>query len=448
MKSPNRPRLILVDDNIRNTSGHYFELATLMLGGARRLGYQPVLAPHHAFDQPHAVDSSWQLIPTFRTRRLVDWSLGVDGHSTTRRDLNGKPIGGTSFQKAWHRITDQIGRRQRRPTAMLRQWSSDLVALLTRLKPTSSDVLLINTGEDFALLALAAAMRRIDCPPLRIDFTFHFAIDGSKPADAESRRKHFGRQVNACVKLLRPHQIHFHATTDTLATQIRHCDVRRAVTAIPYPTRPCKILNRDGLPIKAVLAGLPRREKGRHAISDLLTALEASSLKSDRFRISMQTPKHGWEKLVPPALQRAYQESAQGENQGPLEVMTSHLTTAEYHRWLDTADVGLFLYQPDRYVARASGVLLEMMARGVPVIVPDRCWLADQVRAAGGHRSIGFIYQDRSEIPSLLDQFATRRGEISQRARTHAHVIATRHDAVNTLRVMGLADFIQAKQVA
>ena len=85
---------------------------------------------------------------------------------------------------------------------------------------------------------------------------------------------------------------------------------------------------------------------------------------------------------------------------------------------------GLFLYDPDRYVARCSGVLLEMLARGVPVIVPDKCWLADQLRLAGGHRSIGFIYQDRSEIPDLMRQFAKRRGEIKQRSVKYAATIA------------------------
>lgn len=448
MTSSNKPRLILVDDNIRNTGGHYCELATLLLGGAQQLGFQPVIAANREFDQPETIDDSWQLIPTFATRRLVDWSLGIDGDSTTVRDIQGKPIGGSALQNTWNRITDQLARPPRRPTAMLRQWSSDLVDLLTKLKPTSSDVLLVNTGDDFTLLALAAAMQRLDCPPLRIDFTFHFALYDSKDADSKSRLKDFSRQVNACIKILHRHQLRFHATTDALAKQIRESGVRKSVTTIPYPTRSCPIAKCDGTPIKAVLAGLPRREKGRAAISGLLSGLEQTLLKTNRYQVSMHMPEQGWEKMVPPALHRAYQKASQGNHQGPLEVMTSYLTTDQYHTWLDTADAGLFLYAPDRYVARCSGVLLEMMARGVPVIVPDRCWLAEQVRAAGGHRSIGFIYQDRSEIPSLLDQFAARRDEIVQRARRHASVTATRHEATNTLRVMGLADHIEAKQVA
>jgi hypothetical protein len=307
--------------------------------------------------------------------------------------------------------------------------------------------LLVNTADDFAVLALAAAMSQVDCPPLRIDIVFHFAIYATGQPDVQSRLGHFGRQVQASLKLLHPHDVHLHATTDSLANQVRHADLR-PVTSIPYPTRSCSVRRQQGWPLKAVLAGLPRREKGRENILDLLTALETSLLKSKRFRVSMHMPANGWQAIVPPSLHPTYEKAVQDQCDGPLEVMTENLTTDQYHRWLDTADVGLFLYKPERYVARCSGVLLEMMARGVPVIVPDRCWLADQVRAAGGHRSIGFIFQDPSEIPGLLEQFAARSDEVSQRARQHAQVIAARHDPTNTLAVMGLADHIATKQVA
>lgn len=137
-----------------------------------------------------------------------------------------------------------------------------------------------------------------------------------------------------------------------------------------------------------------------------------------------------------------------GESGRPLEIITSKLSTETYHQWLSTADLGLFLYEPTRYVARCSGVLLEMMARGVPVIVPDHCWLANQVRLAGGHRSIGFIYQDRGEIPDLMRQFAKRRDEIRSRAKAYAAAIGERHDGRNSLLAMGIQSAGQRQSAA
>ena len=120
--------------------------------------------------------------------------------------------------------------------------------------------------------------------------------------------------------------------------------------------------------------------------------------------------------------------------------------SGSHHRWLDTADVGLFLYEPSRYVARCSGVLLEMFIRGVPVIVPDHCWLADQIRAAGGDGSVGFIYESIDQIPSLLDQMHHEYEAIRWRARHHAMAIAKRHRGTNTLIQMGIRPAAQASR--
>jgi hypothetical protein len=37
------------------------------------------------------------------------------------------------------------------------------------------------------------------------------------------------------------------------------------------------------------------------------------------------------------------------------------------------------LYDADQYYARCSGVMVEMLKAGVPVIVPAACWMAEQI---------------------------------------------------------------------
>jgi len=50
-----------------------------------------------------------------------------------------------------------------------------------------------------------------------------------------------------------------------------------------------------------------------------------------------------------------------------------------YLKWIQSADIGLFLYDSRRYYTRCSGVLIEMLACGNPVIVPAGCWLSRQI---------------------------------------------------------------------
>ncbi|TWU50989.1 hypothetical protein Poly51_42820 [Rubripirellula tenax] len=439
------PRLILVDDNIRNVGGHFFELATLLLGGAQSLGLGCVMATHESFDAPGSVPKSWAVVPKFGTRRMVRWSMGVDGNSHVTRDRIGNPVGGSFVENARTRLSDWMNPPAKRPRRMIAQWVDDFCGLIAQVKPTASDTILINTGDDFVMLALAAALEQIELPPMRIDILFHFALYDDETPNRADRLKRIGSQMRSSIVATSPHKVHIHATTTALADQLRETDLGVPVNTISYPTRKRAVEKPlDRLPVKAVLAGLPRAEKGRDAIAALITGIEKSLLKTGRIQLSMQMPAEKWQSMIPATLHRNYEKAASAAESGevcdgPLEVMTSNLSTSDYHHWLDTADLGLFLYEPKRYVARCSGVLLEMLARGVPVIVPDRCWLADQVRLAGGHRSIGFIYQDRSEIPELMRQFVKRRAEIHARSIEHARVIARRHSGENVLREMGLA---------
>ena len=119
--NPAKPRLILVDDNIRDRGGHYFELASLLLDGAERLGYQCVLGTNRDFDQVRVDGRSWQVHRVFGTRRMVRWSLGVDGHSKVARDLDGRPIGGNAMANLATRARDMVGPTDKRPGQMIAQ---------------------------------------------------------------------------------------------------------------------------------------------------------------------------------------------------------------------------------------------------------------------------------------------------------------------------------------
>lgn len=198
-------RVILVDDNIRGVGGHYFELATLLLTGAQQLGYQPVLATHAGFGEPKAVDPSWRLHNVFHTRRLVRWSIGVDGNSRYERDLSGKTNGARGLQRLWAKTNDFLVPPAKRPQKMLQQWADDLCRLLQKEKPTPRDSLLINTGDDFAMLALATAMKRANIAPMRIDVIFHFALYESNQPDRTERLRQLGRQVRSSLDALKPH---------------------------------------------------------------------------------------------------------------------------------------------------------------------------------------------------------------------------------------------------
>ncbi|EMI17356.1 hypothetical protein RMSM_05729 [Rhodopirellula maiorica SM1] len=449
-------RLLLFDDNIRSIGGHFLELATLLMEGASELGYTTRLATHQSFDGFDAVDAKIQIERGFRARRMIHWSLGVDGRSKVRRGIDGANIGGSKWQNAWQNLRDPLSRPDRRPAVMLERWSADFLELLRRWDATGHDTLLINTADDFVMLALARALKQLPADdPLTIHIVFHFAVFDSQTS--LSQRQQFGDQVNDAMKQMGPHHIHLHATTASLSKQLGEVGV--VANAIPYPTRyrAPRFRNSDSQRYKIVLAGTPRAEKGRSVIPAMLSKIHAPHLASGRYQMSMQMPAKRWKRMIPKSMQATYERTlaAKTSTTEPItdsyfEITSSDMPAEKYHQWLDTADVGLFLYDASRYVARCSGVLLEMFIRGVPVVVPDHCWLADQVRAAGGNGSVGYIYESIDQIPGLLDQMHHQYEAIRWRARHHGMAIAKRHRGTNTLIQMGIrpAGSISYKQAA
>lgn len=454
MDDQQTPRLLFIDDNIRDQGGHYFELATQLLNGANQLGYAGVIATHQSFSQ-HAPDG-WQhdLATSFKVRRMLRWSLGVDGASTVERDFDGTVLTsdtlevGQTLRRYLSAVRDRT-RFKHHPKEMVRLWVEGTKQFFKSARPTIHDRLVLNTGDDFVMLALVQALRETSVPPLPIHVVFHFSLcDQIVPSRTARRRwQAWGNQVNRCLQALVPHTVHLHATTPGLAQQIQQSGVD--VSAVPYPTRAHRSrlethAKNDTARTRVVLAGLPRAEKGRGQIRTFLESVARTGFADQRLLISMQMPDKRWQRMVPASLHADYLQAKKQSNDQPqtcpLEVMTDNLSTAAYHDWLDSADVGLFLYDPQRYANRCSGVLLEMMIRGVPVIVPNQCWLAEQVELAGGQGSIGWIYDQHQQIPELLERFLEEREAVVHRCAQHAALIAERHCGRNTLLEMGITD--------
>ena len=436
-------RILFADDNIRSQDGHYFEIARLMRDSARVNGYETRLATHREFPTDADTDPFTDRI--FSVNRMVVWSLGVDGRSRTKRNDFGAPTGDTLAGRTRQRCADRLALRNRRPTAMLAQWSSDFSQWLNDISATSADTIVINTADDFQLLALSRALQQRNTEaPHAVHVIFHFAIT---EADNHDGRQHlFGSQINEVQDGLPASSLTYYATTPGLTRQLQQVGVR--ADCLPYPTRPREIVpantdKYDGR-LNVLLGGWPRREKGVNSITRLLTELTTGGLASDQLRWSLQLPAKKWQRIVPTDLHHScdiLDSSLIGSPTGSsalIELITSTIPSDVYQRWLDTADIGLFMYDPQRYQCRCSAVLLELMLRGIPVVVPDDCWLADKVRAAKTPHQVGLIYRDINEVPHLLIHIADNYLAFRKAAAANAPVIAAEHHPFNTLKKMGL----------
>ncbi|WP_419189779.1 glycosyltransferase [Stieleria marina] len=435
--------MLLIDENIRDSGGHYLELAQLLMQGAKQHGYRPTLATNQSFDQGKASELHCDIRSVFEPRRMNAWSLGVDGNSLVQRAGMARPVGASFPLRASQQVRDALSRRQRNPQRMIQQWSDGFLKLINDWKPEAADQILVNTADDFVMLALSNALQQYkSSTPLSVSAIFHFALFASNKITRRARE--FGQQVNAAVQASQPHSISLFATTHSLSSQLEAVGVDAA--PVPYPTRSRQSVMRHEKrnaeqPLKILMAGMPRAEKGRDKIATLLSAIHRPFLADNQYRFSLQVRPDTWKRLIPSELHPAYHAAVDrhsADTVSPLEIVSSDLPGQEYHQWLGTADVGLFLYDPVRYEARCSGVLLEMMVAGVPVVVPEKCWLDDQLQVAGGDGAIGYRYRTIDQIPSLLQRIRGDYVALRDRSQRYADVMRKRHTGANTIKQMGM----------
>ena len=440
--SPRR-RMLLLEDNVRDVGGHYLELASLLADGARALGYEPTLVTHREFasevdprDRTQADPRLHGLTvePRFEVRRMENWSLGVDGRSNLSRTFHGQPLG-TLTRRICQGAVDRWNRPGRGPYSMLRTWTRNATDAIRKFNPTRKDRIIINTGGDFQMLALARALEALrPLAPLSVDVLLHFAIHAG---DIDHRAELYGQQIQASLASMTDHQVSLYATTTGLSSQLDTVGVK--AKPVPYPTRLRRPLPQNGgpRPRQVILAGMQRAEKGRSEIKDLLTSIEHDLLRSGSLKWSMQIPSKLVRRVIPESM-RDLAEPASPT--APLDIRIGNVSSESYHRWLDDADVGLFLYDPNRYLVRCSGVLLEMMVRGKPVIVPDGCWLAEQVRKFSDNGPIGWIYQSTQQVPNLLKRLESDYASIAINSKRNSCRVAQIHSGRNTLQAMEIPD--------
>jgi hypothetical protein len=109
-----------------------------------------------------------------------------------------------------------------------------------------------------------------------------------------------------------------------------------------------------------------------------------------------------------------------------LHLHPGTLEPAAYAALLSSADVILCPYAPARYVLRVSGVFIDALAYGKPVVVPDGSWMTEQL-AAGHGAGISFA---EFTVPSISRAVVTaldQRETLTRSAAAHQSRWRARH---------------------
>jgi len=364
------PRLILIDPSLRGVGGHNRPYAVEILHAAESMGYSPVLATHRRFSD-RSLDPGWNVLPLFR------------------------------FEETDRSFLDR-GRR-------IRRFGRDCRELFERVGYDPGDVVFLPSLREFDFVALARFLR--DNPESRQPawhVQFHFNIlDGSESdhAGQEGRLRRLRRRFATAAALIPDHRLQLYCTTERLAEQYNRMGVAR-FAPLPYPVRrglsPAEGRVHDG-PLRVTCAGSVRLEKGRADLARLVRRLFPALEADGRLQLVIQTDRKSLGQVLPRRLARSLTILPRPDprRDQPVVPVEYPLAPEAYVDLIRQADIGLFLYDPRRYFARCSGVLVDMLSAGIPVIVPAGTWLADQIGETHGS-----IVQSFEELPQRVQEMA------------------------------------------
>ena len=401
---PNEPRILIVDPNIEGLKGHFLELALVIADAARNRGYSPWLVTSRGLPDDPSLTSGLTVLPTFSCEKIRRWSLGPHGYSRVCRDFDGKPIGGTPIMRAWQHCIDLL--HGMTASRVMQHTVNELSGALASFRPQSQDQILFTTADDFVLLIATAALRTLkNVPPLNLAFLWHNPVRPGRACELWSkgtRQRETARQTDYCLSSLQGHRVKLLATTTELCSQYDLYIKAGIWRSIDYPIRdafgpeavvstnrhhfnvPSKGVSPLGAAqagassqsLRAVCGGALRSEKGARSLSRAVRVLWNDFLSPGKLRLGLQMEINHVARLIP---KKASPMTRPSDVAFPFDLAPSSLAIDAYLEWIRSADIGLFLYDSRRYYGRCSGVLIEMLACGKPVIVPAGCWLSRQI---------------------------------------------------------------------
>jgi hypothetical protein len=378
-------RLFYLDPGLRNELGHHANSCRFITGAVRRRGIE---AHIHAFAEITAELRS-ELKATAHFRHF------------TYHQFDRDPICG--WLMAFHRAVETT----RQDLAILDGAGAD-------------DIVYLNSALAPQLLAVAQwlALRRPERrPAVIVEFTTEPGLAYRREPDGRFTFTSVDPREDPRATLFRfvAHQIppalpRLHlATFDPTCSSVFALLLDREIAALPLPhSATTSRRDRSGRrPVTIATIGHQRAQKGYALMPEI-----AKQLLEARSDIRLLI--HNGDPAGMPTVQQALRHMGEADRRIMLDERTAG--PAIWAELLDSTDLMLCPYVPERYIAAYSAVLAEAVANGIPAIVPEGTAMSKQLRDFGVPGA-GFEHHDARSIayelvlhpPRSSDRRPTRR---------------------------------------
>ena len=429
-------KLIILDPSLKDTGGHFYEYDLAVAAAALRREMSTEIYAHKSCSAGLAIPGG-EIQPWFTT----EWSAaGGRIRTVVRFVLSNLPTSlRVPLAKIGRRVWGLVKNWGRPPrgadktkiSAAAKTFEIEAIAAIRHAMAGADDIIFlptIRTSELFALWEAArntAALQSLQFHVvLRRDAAEMDLPEGGAPGISLLFRNMQTMPTGAAFT--------FYCDTDQLCRdyELLPHSFEFRLLPIPFPNSKPDAVSLErwsaGSKTKLVYLGGPRVEKGFHLIAPAAHLLQKRFPGTLLWRL--QAPAS--DGLEEPEVIEARRRFSSMRD-GSIDLVDRNLNSAEFQSLLLSADIVILPYLPEFYRARSSGILVQVLAAGKPVIVPSGTWLSSQTNGVGAVE-----FTEPADFADAVLRAVQQLPKLVQEAQGRAAAYTAYHDANVLLEIL------------
>lgn len=413
-------KFILIDPSICGYGGHYFEYAIHVLRSAKQRGFCPVLVVNKRFQK--SGDEDFEVVPLFKydfwgsvpqpvskkhnyvlhiysysivllqfllkftsnKQKIIDIFYVIFGSRAVAIFLNVVASPANSMKIIVEIIKERLIRPYNKDHAcqVSEYFCEDMTRFFSEIDIDSDEIFIPTISEnDLKGLGCFFSRNEKKATSCRWHLLFRRDLYSNRIASSSILNRKTVEVTNALTEFRRfakSYNVFFYTDTDELTLQYKNLHVFDFKT-LAIPVNP--LYEKCQLPVRGekctvTYLGDARVEKGFQCLPRVIMELWSNYVLSGRLNFRLQVNFNS--SCQHPSVFMARSQLL-GFPREQVELIDSALSSDEYAEFVVSSDVILILYDSDCYSARSSGVFVEAMMAGKPVVVPAGTWMSKQL---------------------------------------------------------------------
>jgi glycosyltransferase involved in cell wall biosynthesis len=228
--------------------------------------------------------------------------------------------------------------------------------------------------------------------------------------------------------------------TDSERLSQRYRDLSgRRVTTLPIPVPEAFRIAEGAPPSEDIVTlgflGSSRVDKGFDQLPEIIGSLPAR-IHGRAAKALVQVTRSSADPRIRAAISRLQSLGAMAP---AVEILDSPVPAETYYGWFSRATMVVLPYVARKYEASTSGILVEAILGGVPVVVRGNSWMGDQVVEARERYglAVGEVFTNRQGLVDAVARVARDSGAYRAHVRRYRASFRAFHNPERLVRILG-----------